>query len=82
MCCHLWPQNVLDYEVDSDEEWEEEEPGESLSHSEGVSVVRKLLPAYESICKRFLHIAGDSVKNLSHLWVGNLVNFSLLHLAD
>ncbi|KAF7203239.1 chromatin assembly factor 1 subunit A [Nothobranchius furzeri] len=25
----------LDYEVDSDEEWEEEEPGESLSHSEG-----------------------------------------------
>ncbi|XP_069072596.1 chromatin assembly factor 1 subunit A isoform X2 [Pleurodeles waltl] len=26
---------VLDYEVDSDEEWEEEEPGESLSHSEG-----------------------------------------------
>ncbi|NXK67198.1 CAF1A factor, partial [Sylvietta virens] len=27
--------NLLDYEVDSDEEWEEEEPGESLSHSEG-----------------------------------------------
>ncbi|KAM9516042.1 chromatin assembly factor 1 subunit A [Guaruba guarouba] len=26
---------LLDYEVDSDEEWEEEEPGESLSHSEG-----------------------------------------------
>ncbi|NXY11656.1 CAF1A factor, partial [Pteruthius melanotis] len=26
--------NLLDYEVDSDEEWEEEEPGESLSHSE------------------------------------------------
>ncbi|KAM6231635.1 chromatin assembly factor 1 subunit A isoform 2-T2 [Spheniscus humboldti] len=26
---------ILDYEVDSDEEWEEEEPGESLSHSEG-----------------------------------------------
>ncbi|NWU10122.1 CAF1A factor, partial [Cephalopterus ornatus] len=25
---------LLDYEVDSDEEWEEEEPGESLSHSE------------------------------------------------
>ncbi|XP_028672331.2 chromatin assembly factor 1 subunit A isoform X1 [Erpetoichthys calabaricus] len=25
----------LEYEVDSDEEWEEEEPGESLSHSEG-----------------------------------------------
>lgn len=30
-------QNLLDYEVDSDDEWEEEEPGESLSHSEGVS---------------------------------------------
>ncbi|XP_056133680.1 chromatin assembly factor 1 subunit A [Lampris incognitus] len=28
-------KNLLDYEVDSDEEWEEEEPGESLSHSEG-----------------------------------------------
>ncbi|KTG03815.1 hypothetical protein cypCar_00017253 [Cyprinus carpio] len=28
-------QELLDYEVDSDEEWEEEEPGESLSHSEG-----------------------------------------------
>ncbi|XP_060088643.1 chromatin assembly factor 1 subunit A [Heteronotia binoei] len=26
---------LLDYEVESDEEWEEEEPGESLSHSEG-----------------------------------------------
>ncbi|KAG8594182.1 hypothetical protein GDO81_001114 [Engystomops pustulosus] len=32
-----WAQDIklLDYEVDSDEEWEEEEPGESLSHSEG-----------------------------------------------
>ncbi|KAK2835761.1 hypothetical protein Q5P01_016245 [Channa striata] len=28
-------KECLDYEVDSDEEWEEEEPGESLSHSEG-----------------------------------------------
>lgn len=27
-------QGSLDYEVDSDEEWEEEEPGESLSSSE------------------------------------------------
>ncbi|XP_069784934.1 chromatin assembly factor 1 subunit A isoform X2 [Narcine bancroftii] len=26
---------LLDYDVDSDDEWEEEEPGESLSHSEG-----------------------------------------------
>uniref|UniRef100_A0A8C6VFB4 Chromatin assembly factor 1 subunit A n=1 Tax=Naja naja TaxID=35670 RepID=A0A8C6VFB4_NAJNA len=33
-----WAKDVklLDYEVESDEEWEEEEPGESLSHSEGV----------------------------------------------
>lgn len=37
--CPLSPQDLLDYEVDSDEEWEEEEPGESLSHSEGVSFV-------------------------------------------
>lgn len=35
-CCLMLPQDLLDYEVDSDEEWEEEEPGESLSHSEGV----------------------------------------------
>uniref|UniRef100_A0A3P8SKY1 Chromatin assembly factor 1, subunit A (p150) n=1 Tax=Amphiprion percula TaxID=161767 RepID=A0A3P8SKY1_AMPPE len=28
-------KDLLDYEVDSDEEWEEEEPGESLSQSEG-----------------------------------------------
>jgi len=27
-------QKVLDYAVDSDEEWEEEDPGESLSDSE------------------------------------------------
>lgn len=33
----LFSQKLLDYEVDSDDEWEEEEPGESLSHSEGVS---------------------------------------------
>ncbi|XP_018426155.1 PREDICTED: chromatin assembly factor 1 subunit A [Nanorana parkeri] len=32
-----WVQDTMlfDYEVDSDEEWEEDEPGESLSHSEG-----------------------------------------------
>ncbi|NXU99403.1 CAF1A factor, partial [Cettia cetti] len=30
---------LLDYEVDSDEEWEEEEPGESLSHSEEVRLL-------------------------------------------
>ena len=33
---------AFDYEVDSDEEWEEEEPGESISHSEVVSCSRLL----------------------------------------
>lgn len=27
-------QSLLDYEVESDDEWEEEEPGESISSSE------------------------------------------------
>lgn len=40
MACWHFFQKLLDYEVDSDEEWEEEEPGESLSHSEGVRVPR------------------------------------------
>ena len=31
---YLYTQELLDYEVDSDDEWEEEEPGESLSDSE------------------------------------------------
>ena len=35
----MFPQ-MLDYEVDSDDEWEEEEPGESLSNSE---VCRELI---------------------------------------
>ncbi|XP_070688944.1 chromatin assembly factor 1 subunit A [Pempheris klunzingeri] len=34
-CPLIQDKDLLDYEVDSDEEWEEEEPGESLSHSEG-----------------------------------------------
>ncbi|XP_029005184.1 chromatin assembly factor 1 subunit A isoform X2 [Betta splendens] len=34
-CPFRLDKDLLDYEVDSDEEWEEEEPGESLSHSEG-----------------------------------------------
>ncbi|MCJ8737746.1 hypothetical protein PDJAM_G00027730 [Pangasius djambal] len=34
-CPFKLDKELLDYEVDSDEEWEEEEPGESLSHSEG-----------------------------------------------
>lgn len=32
----VW-QDLFDYEVDSDDEWEEEEPGESLSASEVLS---------------------------------------------
>ena len=32
-------QNLLNYEVDSDEEWEEEEPGESLSGPEVFSQI-------------------------------------------
>ncbi|CAN9500593.1 unnamed protein product [Ophioblennius macclurei] len=34
-CPFRQDKDLLDYEVDSDDEWEEEEPGESLSHSEG-----------------------------------------------
>ncbi|KAM9358510.1 chromatin assembly factor 1 subunit A [Symphorus nematophorus] len=34
-CPFRQDKDLFDYEVDSDEEWEEEEPGESLSHSEG-----------------------------------------------
>lgn len=37
--CWHFLQKLLDYEVDSDEEWEEEEPGESLSHSEEVRIL-------------------------------------------
>ena len=32
--CAIVLQDLFDYEVDSDDEWEEEEPGESLSASE------------------------------------------------
>lgn len=49
-------QDFLDYEVDSDEEWEEEEPGESLSHSEGVSSFYVLK-----------HVCEVSVLNKAHL---------------
>lgn len=34
-CPFRQDKSMLDYDVDSDDEWEEEEPGESLSHSEG-----------------------------------------------
>jgi chromatin assembly factor 1 subunit A len=32
--CFIFPQKFFDYEVDSDDEWEEEEPGESLHGSD------------------------------------------------
>lgn len=37
--------------MDSDDEWEEEEPGESLSHSEGVSAdpARSQLPLEDCV---------------------------------
>ena len=38
MECNYILQELLEYEVDSDDEWEEEEPGESLSHSEVRSI--------------------------------------------
>lgn len=41
----LCSQSVFDYEVDSDEEWEEEEPGESLSCSD-VSIRLKNLSTF------------------------------------
>ena len=31
---HKHTQDVLDYNIDSDDEWEEEDPGESISNSE------------------------------------------------
>jgi chromatin assembly factor 1 subunit A len=34
MICYSYLQKFFDYEVDSDEEWEEEEPGESLHGSD------------------------------------------------
>ena len=32
-------QSVLDYEFDSDDEWEEEEPGESVSSASEVGTI-------------------------------------------
>lgn len=54
-------QELLDYEVDSDEEWEEEEPGESLSHSEGVSDTTSLL--LHSTTEAMLHTSEKSHQN-------------------
>ena len=34
VCVCVCVQDLLDYSVDSDEEWEEEDPGESISDSE------------------------------------------------
>jgi len=41
--------NHLDYEVDSDDEWEEVEPGESLSHSE-VEITLVLCSVPSKLC--------------------------------
>ena len=34
LTCFVPVQEIFDYEVDSDDEWEEEEPGESVSSDE------------------------------------------------
>lgn len=47
--------------MDSDEEWEEEEPGESLSHSEGVSDTTSLL--LHSTTEAMLHTSEKSHQN-------------------
>lgn len=63
--CVLSPQDLLDYEVDSDEEWEEEEPGESLSHSEGVSLAQLFIITKPNVT--FLQ-SGLTLKNLDTDW--------------
>ncbi|MEQ2206737.1 hypothetical protein XENOCAPTIV_002269 [Xenoophorus captivus] len=55
-------KDLLDYEVDSDEEWEEEEPGESLSHSEGVSKYAE---------KKHPHVMGRMVYKCPLCWEEN-----------
>lgn len=42
-------QDLLDYEVDSDDEWEEEEPGESLSNSEVQIMINIMLSQIEKL---------------------------------
>lgn len=48
-------QAIFDYDVDSDDEWEEEvEPGESLTDSEGEGEEKEPTDDYEVLC--FSHI--------------------------
>lgn len=60
----LPPQSLLDYEVDSDEEWEEDEPGESLSHSEGVSAAGLLTASGPGSLTHGIRVYGCSGKTL------------------
>ena len=50
-------QDLLDYEVDSDDEWEEEEPGESLSNSEVQIMINIMLSQTEKLKIPFTIIA-------------------------
>lgn len=57
-------QDLLDYAVDSDDEWEEEEPGESLSHSEVVpSCASVYCHATHIPLHGFLHVAFGMFKS-------------------
>lgn len=44
--------------MDSDEEWEEEEPGESLSHSEGVGLF------FNTLLSQFLMLFDIKISSL------------------
>lgn len=49
-------QDLLDYEVDSDDEWEEEEPGESLSNSEVQIMINIMFSQIEKLKIPFAHV--------------------------
>ena len=53
MFTYFCSQELFDYECDSDLEWEEEEPGESLSSHSGVSAVVSviLLVSFCVLCR-------------------------------
>jgi hypothetical protein len=66
----MFLQELFDYEVDSDDEWEEEEPGESLSASEVIHnhYIRSLgesLSASEVILNHLYQISTCSVRRQS-----------------
>lgn len=56
----------MNYEVDSDDEWEEEEPGESLSNSE--------VSRFTIFCYKFkiqmVAFNNDTVKRIVFVWFG------------